>query len=137
MAHSVNKRRDHEYTTVLGRSTRLNGTLHFSESLKINGYFEGEIVSSGLLYIEEGARVMADLSAREIIIGGEVHGNVTAREKVELLAGGTLEGNVKTATLRIADGVSFIGKCEMIKDPDSVDIFAAPIDTLKKTVHSA
>jgi cytoskeletal protein CcmA (bactofilin family) len=66
-----------------------------------------------------------------------VHGNVIASDKVELLPGGALVGNVKTFNLRIADGVHFRGKCEMIKDPDSVDIFAAPIDTLKKTVHSA
>jgi cytoskeletal protein CcmA (bactofilin family) len=137
MAHYVNKRRDHEYTTVLGSSTKLNGKLQFSESLKINGYFEGEIVSSGVLYIERGARVVADITARDIVIGGEVHGNVHASDNVELLAGGVLNGNVKTSTLRVADGVSFEGKCEMIKDPDSVDIFAAPLDTLKKTVHSA
>jgi cytoskeletal protein CcmA (bactofilin family) len=137
MAHTTNRKREHEFTTVLGSSTRLDGKLEFSESLKINGYFEGEIISSGLLYIEQGAKVVADLSARAIIICGEVEGNLTASEKVELLDGGTLTGNIKTATLRMADGVHFSGKCEMIKDPDSVDIFAAPIDTLKKTVRSA
>ena len=137
MTHNVNKKREQEFTTVLGSSTRLNGKLQFTESLKINGYFEGEIVSSGLLYIEEGAQVAADVSARSIIIAGEVHGNVKADEKVELLTGGVLIGNVKTFALRISDGVRFTGKCEMIKDPDSVDIFSAPIDTLKKTVRSA
>ncbi len=137
MTNNVNKKREQEFTTVLGSSTRLNGKLQFTESLKINGYFEGEIASSGLLYIEEGARVVADVSARAIVIAGEVHGNVKADEKVELLAGGVLIGNVKTFTLRISDGVRFTGKCEMIKDPDSVDIFSAPIDTLKKTVRSA
>jgi cytoskeletal protein CcmA (bactofilin family) len=137
MTHNVHKKREQEFTTVLGSSTRLDGKLQFTESLKINGYFEGEITSSGLLYIEEGATVVADISAKSIVICGEVHGNVIASDKVELLPGGALVGNVKTFNLRIADGVHFRGKCEMIKDPDSVDIFAAPIDTLKKTVHSA
>lgn len=137
MARGYVRRREKDYTTVLGNTTRLYGTLTFSDSLKINGYFEGEIESKGILFIEEGSHVVADIKASEVIIGGRVEGNVSAENKVEMLETCHLSGNIKTKKLRIADGVSFEGKCEMIKDPDTVDIFSAPVDTLKKTVSSA
>jgi len=137
MARGYVRRREKDYTTVLGNTTRLYGTLTFSDSLKINGYFEGEIESKGVLFIEEGSHVVADIKASEVIIGGRVEGNISAEKKVEMLETCHLSGNIKTKKLRIADGVSFEGKCEMIKDPDTVDIFSAPVDTLKKTVSSA
>jgi len=137
MARGYVRRREKDYTTVLGNTTKLSGSLSFTDSLKINGWFEGEIASKGILFIEEGAWVAADIKAREVIIAGHVEGNIAAEEKIEMLETCTLVGNVKTKKLRIADGVSFEGKCEMIKDPDTVDIFSAPVDTLKKTVSSA
>ena len=137
MARSYSRRRDKEFTTVLGTSTKLFGKLTFTEALKIDGYFEGEIESSGVLFVEEGAHVVADIKAYTVVIAGHVEGNVIAKEKVEMLETCKLVGNVKTRKLRISDGVSFEGKCEMIKDPDTVDIFSAPVDTLKKTVSSA
>ncbi len=137
MARSYSRRREKEFTTVLGTTTRLFGKLNFTEALKIDGYFEGEIESSGVLFVEEGAHVVADIKASTVVIAGKVEGNVIAKEKVEMLETCKLVGNIKTRKLRISDGVSFEGKCEMIKDPDTVDIFSAPVDTLKKTVSSA
>jgi len=122
--------------TTLGKETVFKGTMKFSKSLKIDGRFEGEIESSGFLYVEEGAEVRANIKVRSIVIGGVVHGNIVASEKLEMLASGKVFGNIRTAKLRMADGVVFEGKCEMIKDPDSVDIFIAPVEKLKKTVES-
>jgi cytoskeletal protein CcmA (bactofilin family) len=136
MARGYVRRRERDYTTVLGNTTRLFGKLAFTDSLKINGYFEGEIESSGILFVEEGAHVAADIKAEVVIIAGRVEGNIVAQDKVEMLETCHLVGDVKTRKLRIADGVSFNGKCEMIKDPDTVDIFSAPVETLKKTVTS-
>ncbi|HDQ13249.1 MAG TPA: polymer-forming cytoskeletal protein [Sediminispirochaeta sp.] len=136
MARGYVRRRERDYTTVLDNSTRLFGKLTFTDSLKINGYFEGEIEASGVLFVEEGAHVVADIKAKEVIIAGRVEGNISAKEKVEMMETCSLIGDVRTQKVRIADGVSFDGKCEMIKDPDTVDIFSAPVETLKKTVSS-
>lgn len=122
--------------TTLGRETVFKGNMKFSKSLKIDGRFEGEIESSGFLYVEEGAEVRANIKVRSIVIGGVIHGNIIASEKLEMLASGQVFGNIRTAKLRIADGVVFEGKCEMIKDPDAVDIFSSPVEKLKKTIES-
>ncbi len=137
MARSYSKDRDSDYSTVLSRATKLSGKLSYSDSLKIKGIFDGEIASGGRLYIDEGSVVRADISADSVTIGGKVEGNVSAAQRVELLSSASLVGDIKAPSVRIADGVVFHGKCDMIKDPDTVDIFAAPVDTLKKTVSSA
>ncbi len=53
-----------------------------------------------------------------------------------MLPTGKIYGNVRTAKLRIADGVVFEGKCEMIRNSDRVDIFSTGAAQLKKTIQS-
>ena len=120
----------------LGSGTSLKGKLKFSTSVRISGKFEGEIESTGFLYVEYGAQVRADIKAKSIVVGGVIHGNIEAYEKIEMLPTGKIYGNVRTAKLKIADGVVFEGKCEMIKRGDQVDVFAAPLQQLKKSIQS-
>jgi cytoskeletal protein CcmA (bactofilin family) len=120
----------------LGPATALKGTLKFSTSVRISGKFEGEIESTGFLYVECGAEIRAAIKAKSIVVGGVIHGNIEAYEKIEMLPSGKIYGNVRTAKLKIADGVIFEGKCEMIKRSDQVDVFAASIQQLKKTIQS-
>lgn len=137
MAKAADLKAGEKITTTLGKQTVFIGTMRFSKSLKIDGRFEGEIISSGFLYIEEGAEVKADIKVKSIVIGGVVHGNIEATDKLEMLDSGRVYGNVRTAKLKIADGVVFEGKCEMIKDPDSIDIFSATADKLKSNLGTA
>ena len=120
----------------LGSAASLKGKLKFSTSVRISGKFEGEIESTGFLYVEFGAEVWADIKARAIVVGGIVHGNIEAYEKIEMLPTGKIYGNVRTAKLKIADGVVFEGKCEMIRRSEQLDVFAAPIQQLKKSIQS-
>jgi cytoskeletal protein CcmA (bactofilin family) len=122
-------------TTTLGKETNFNGTLKFKDSLKIDGRFEGEIESSGYLYIENGATVTANIRVGSVVIGGIVRGNVEASEKLEMLTTGKVYGNIRTAKLKIADGVVFEGKCEMITNSDAIDIFAARVGEVKKAAQ--
>jgi len=125
-----------EIGTTLGETTIFSGVMNFTDSLKINGNFEGEIVSTGFLYVDVGAVVNADIEVDSIVIAGVVRGNIVASSHVEMMSGGQVYGNVRTSRLRISDNVVFEGKCEMIKDPRTVDIFSARVEKLKKTVGS-
>lgn len=103
--------------TTLGKETVFMGTLKFSESLKIDGRFEGEIDATGFLVISPNAEVKAkSIRASSIIVGGTVYGDLVAADKLELLPSAKVYGNVKTSRLRIADGVVFEGQCEMIRN---------------------
>lgn len=107
-------------STVFAKDTEFYGNLNFSKSLQINGYFEGEIVSDGFLVIGEDATVKANIKAKTLIIQGTIHGNVEASERLEIHTKGKLYGNIKTAKLKIADGVVFEGNCEMIKSSGQI-----------------
>jgi cytoskeletal protein CcmA (bactofilin family) len=136
MAKNDDHKGSERISTTLGRETSFNGIMRFKESLKIDGAFMGEIVSSGFLYIENGAIVTANIRVGSIVIGGTVKGNVEASEKLEMLTTGKVFGNIRTAKLKIADGVVFEGKCEMIKNPQAVNIFSGSSDQLKKAAQS-
>lgn len=101
--------------TVFGSDTEFYGDLSFTKSLQINGKFEGEISSGGFLVIGEGAVVTANIKAETVILQGTVKGNIEALKKLEIHSTGALYGNIRTTKLKIADGVVFEGKCEMIK----------------------
>lgn len=121
--------------TTLGAETFFSGVMSFKEPLKLMGHFDGEIVSPGFLYIEQGAEVKADIQVQSAVIGGVVHGNIVATDYLEMLDTGKVFGSVKTSFLRIADGVVFEGKCEMIKDPDLLDVFSGDVEKLKQSVE--
>ena len=123
-------------STTLGKETVFKGKMKFSDSLKIDGSFEGDIESPGFLYVEEGAVVKADIKVRAVIVGGIVRGNIDASEKLEMLSTGQVFGNIRTSKLRIADGVVFEGKCEMIKSDSEVDIFSDTVESLKEKVKT-
>ena len=123
-------------TTTLGKGTSFSGTINFDSSLKIDGSFQGKIESPGFLYIEKGAVVNADIDVGSVVIGGYVKGNVIAKKKLELLGTGELHGDIRTAKLKIADGVVFEGKCEMIRNSEEVEIFSGRVDELKKSAKA-
>lgn len=125
-----------EIQTTFGKGTSFNGTLKFSTSLKINGKYEGKIESEGFLYIEKGAEVNAEVKAGSIVIGGTVRGNVTATQHLEILEGGRIIGNIRTGKLKMAQGVVFEGKVEMIKDASGIDIFSASPAQLKQSLET-
>jgi cytoskeletal protein CcmA (bactofilin family) len=97
----------------LYKGCRVSGQLSFQGPARIDGVVEGEIQCQGALTIGEGAEVRAKITGQAVVIRGKVEGNVTAKEKVELLAPARLIGNVNAPRLIISEGVVFDGDCSM------------------------
>ena len=97
----------------LYKGCRVSGQLSFQGPARIDGVVDGEIQCQGALTIGEGAEVRAKISGQVVMIRGKVEGNVTAKEKVELLAPARLIGNVSAPKLIIGEGVVFDGDCSM------------------------
>ncbi len=137
----MSKSNDHKpaerATTTLGRETDFRGTMRFRDSLRIEGKFTGEIISPGFLSIAEGAVVHANICVSSIVVGGIVYGNIEASGKLEMLTTGRVFGDIKTAKLKIADGVVYEGRCEMIKSPEKINVFGASPHEIKKSAQSA
>ena len=137
MAIAIDSYQVQDIATRLGKDSRLKGNLRFNKSLKICGSFEGNIEASGFLYIEEGAVVKADVIAQDVVVAGEVHGNIEAKSLVEMLPTGKIYGNVRAAKLRIAEGVVFEGKCEMIRNVEGIDVFSTVLKDLRRAIQMA
>jgi cytoskeletal protein CcmA (bactofilin family) len=100
-------------TTVIGPGITIEGEVTSEDEVVVGGVIRGKLQSEGVVTVETDGVVDADIAARSVSIGGAVTGNVEAAERVDLLAGGRLIGDVKAARLTIADGASFKGNVDM------------------------
>ena len=97
----------------LGRGSRIEGSLTFQGSVRIDGQVEGQIEAKDTVIIGDSASVVAQITAATIIIKGNVTGDLSASKRVELRTPGRLLGNIVTPSLVIQDGVVFEGHCSM------------------------
>jgi cytoskeletal protein CcmA (bactofilin family) len=97
--------------TVLGAGTQFEGLLTFRGRARVDGDLTGEIAGHGLLVIGAGARARARVAVDELVVAGEIEGDVSARRRIELLATGCIRGDVETPRLAIAEGGRLLGRC--------------------------
>jgi cytoskeletal protein CcmA (bactofilin family) len=102
-----------EITAFLGKGTEFKGVLSFEGTIRVDGRVEGEVLSKDTLIAGDEAHLQGEISVGTIISSGKIVGNVSASQKVHILAPGVIEGNIKTPKLIIEEGVTFDGKCEM------------------------
>lgn len=113
-----------EITALLGQGTRFEGKLHFEGRVRIDGRFTGEISSSDVLVIGEGAEVEGEIDVASVIIkGGVVRANVRARESIELYVPAIVTGTLHAPEIFMDKGVQFSGSCTMAP-VDSADVGA-------------
>jgi len=99
---------------LLGAGTRYEGKLFFDGRVRIDGDFEGEVLSEGLLVVGEGATVRGTVRVGTLIVrGGTVEAEIHASELVELHAPARVRGDIYTPALFIDKGVVFDGSCVM------------------------
>ena len=112
-----NTSHDHrlERSTVnIGKSVVIKGELNGSEDLTIEGQVEGKIeLRQNVLTIGPNGKIKAQLFAKSVIILGEVTGNVTATEKVDIRDNGSVDGDIASPRVAIAEGAHFRGSIDM------------------------
>ena len=98
----------------IGKSVVIKGELNGSEDLTIEGQVEGKIeLKDHVLTIGPNGKIKAQVFAKALIVLGEVHGNVTATDKVEIKDGGSVDGDIVSPRVAIADGAHFRGSVDM------------------------
>ena len=98
----------------IGKSVVIKGELTGSEDLTIEGHVEGKIeLRQNVLTIGANARIKAQVFAKSVIILGEVTGNVTASEKVDIRDNGSVDGDIISPRVAIAEGAHFRGSIDM------------------------
>jgi cytoskeletal protein CcmA (bactofilin family) len=103
-------------TVNIGKSVVIKGELNGSEDLTIEGQVEGKIeLRQNVLTIGPNGRIKAQVFAKSVVILGEVTGNVTASEKVDIRDNGSVDGDIAAPRVAIAEGAHFRGSIDMQK----------------------
>jgi cytoskeletal protein CcmA (bactofilin family) len=104
-----------ERTTVnIGKSVVIKGELNGSEDLTIEGQVDGKIeLRQNVLTIGPNGKIKAQVFAKSVVILGEVTGNVTASEKVDIRDNGSVDGDIAAPRVAIAEGAHFRGSIDM------------------------
>jgi cytoskeletal protein CcmA (bactofilin family) len=111
---SVDTHRGLEKTVNIGKSVIIKGELNGSEDLAIEGQVEGKIeLRQNVLTIGPNGKIKAQVFAKSVVILGEVTGNVTATEKVEIRDNGSVDGDIAAPRVAIAEGAHFRGSIDM------------------------
>lgn len=111
---SVDTHRGLEKTVNIGKSVIIKGELNGSEDLTIEGAVEGKIeLRQNVLTIGPNGKIKAQVFAKSVVILGEVTGNVTATEKVDIRDNGSVDGDITAPRVAIAEGAHFRGSIDM------------------------
>jgi cytoskeletal protein CcmA (bactofilin family) len=100
-------------TSIIAQGCKFDGKVNVRGTLRIEGEFKGDIGTPESLVIGKTGVVHATVNVKNAIIGGQLFGNITAENKIELQSGSHVEGDIKTKRLVIDEGVFFEGNCSM------------------------
>jgi cytoskeletal protein CcmA (bactofilin family) len=132
--------KDHVEKDVIniGKSVVIKGELNGSEDLTVEGSVEGRIeLRDHVLTIGSHGKITAEVFAKVVVIVGEVVGNITASEKVEIRENGSVDGNIVAPRVAIAEGSHFRGSVDMKQKPAVAPVQAAKAEAKPAPVPAA
>ena len=122
-----------EVNALLGKGSEFEGKLTFEGTVRIDGRFIGEIHSEDTLIIGENALVTAEIRVQNVIVYGEVIGNIFSGTCVELHAPARVRGNITTPNLQADKGVMFDGSVKMHAEEPAAPAVETPAPAAVET----
>jgi cytoskeletal protein CcmA (bactofilin family) len=104
--------------SILGVQTQIKGEIKSKGAIRIEGTFEGNL-EADLIFMGESGYVVGVISARKVLVGGKIEGNITARESVEIKPKGKVVGDIITERLIILEGGILEGHSTMRRENNS------------------
>ncbi|WP_243544422.1 bactofilin family protein [Pseudodesulfovibrio tunisiensis] len=102
-----------EINAFLGAGTNYQGKLHFQGAVRIDGNFQGEVVSDGTLVVGQEAVVEGQVRVGQLVLSGSLRGEVEAKERVVLHKTANLQGDIRTPILVVEEGAILEGQLSM------------------------
>ena len=109
-------------TAFIDEGSEIEGRYTFSGTVMLNGRFKGEISTTDILIIGDKGVMNGDVRAGQVLISGEVVGNVSAAERVELKRTARVFGDVEAPVVVVEEGVLFEGHCRMTKANPNTEV---------------
>ena len=105
---------DHENPkTVIGEDVEIVGSVKSASHVQIDGKLNGDVTCAGNAIIGPTAVVKGNIGVDSVVVSGQVSGNITAKDRIELKASARLNGDIRSRRLTVEDGVTFVGKSEV------------------------
>jgi cytoskeletal protein CcmA (bactofilin family) len=98
---------------VLGRSSRVQGDLKAEGAFRIDGVVVGSVESAAAVIVGESGTVQGDVRGRDVVVAGQVEGNVVATGHLDIVASGRIQGDIDAQSVRIETGGVFRGTSRM------------------------
>lgn len=130
-ARAVSAQRDSK-ESLIAANLFIEGKIQGSGDVRVAGQFKGDVDVQGDLTIEVGARVTGAVRASKVVIAGELDGNVVSATRVELLATGIVNGDIKAGSLTVASGSRMRGQVDVGAEDKAVPK-SSVISSLQKT----
>ncbi|MDR1987092.1 MAG: polymer-forming cytoskeletal protein [Treponema sp.] len=115
------KRTDFLLNTIIGPGAKVNGTIEAAGFTRIDGSIQGDVHVKGRVAIGEKARLKSNISGTSITVGGVIYGNVTASERLVILATGLILGDIITRRIQADEGCLIHGKVRVCQDDEQWD----------------
>ncbi len=100
-------------STVIGAGITIEGEIFADEEVVVQGVVRGKLSSKEAITVEHGALVEADVDGGSFAVSGTITGNISSTDRVDLLSGSRVVGNVRAGRITIADGAQFKGNVDM------------------------
>ena len=107
-----------DFPTILGPDASFKGELTYDKGMRLQGKFEGNILTQGRLHVTKEANMQADVDAAAISVEGQVKGKLNASDRIELKQSARYEGDLTAAKLVVDEGAILSGHVTV--GPDAV-----------------
>ena len=108
--------------TLIGADASLRGSYNSKHSIRVDGEIYGNVVSEDGIIIGPKGLIRGNVSAKTVVVGGRVKGNITAYQRLEFQGTARVEGDLSTSSLIIEEGAQFEGNCQMEDKGKVVDM---------------
>src|SRR5688500_17509320 len=107
-----------DFPTILGPDASFKGELTFEKGMRLLGKMEGKINTPGKLHVSKEAKMQCDVDAGAITVEGDVNGNLSAGDRIELKQSARYQGDLRSSRLEVDEGAILVGHVTV--GPDAV-----------------
>lgn len=115
---------DISINTLIGNGSFVKGDLKVNGFIRIDGDIDGNLETDGAVIISEKARIHGNITAKSIIVGGIIIGDITAKDGIKLLSSSAVIGNIISRKVQIEDNVVFHGHCISVQNEENYALAA-------------
>lgn len=113
---------DISINTIIGKGSEIKGNVKVNGFVRIDGDIDGNLETDGNVIVGENARIRGNITAKSIILGGIILGNIFATDSVKVLEESVVIGDILSHKVQIEDSAIINGKCISIRNDEDYEL---------------